>query len=765
MNSSYETDAKGCGSPTDVRRHDVSRYDVIWASPSRDVSGTMPIGNGDLGLNVWVEADGDLLVLLGKTDAWDENSINLKLGRLRIALEPNPFVSGGLFRQELNLAVGEIMITAGSPGNTVKIHLWVDANHPVAQIETESDHAITLHVSLETWRDRDRRIETQISDLFHNLSGPDPFPTIVSPDVVVDDNSPDAFVWFHHNAKRVNDGYQINLDLQTLGDLVPRMTHPLLGRTFGAMVQGDGFVREDTRSLVSKPDTQHRISIYALTEHPSTPEKWQSDIEFLAHLTAGLDYDRRRDAHEAWWTEFWSRSEIHVSVSDAAGESERLQSAAVSRAYALCRFLNACGGRGAEPIKYNGSIFTVGTPDDPDVRRWGGPGFWYQNQRLCYWPMLAAGDFDLMQPWFQMYRDCLPLQTERTKKFFGHDGAFFPETMTFWGAEVSSHYGWTPQDQRASPLAECSYVTYYWQNGIEQTLMLLDYYFHTGDAKFAAEHLLPHADAVMQFYDVHYRRDGAGKILFAPAQSLETWHTAVNPLPEIAGLRYILPKLLDLPHTLTNSPQCARWRRLLNELPEIPTGNASGKPTLLPAEQYDLNKNVENPELYAIFPYRIYGVGKPDLDIALNAMEARIHQFPSCWHQDDAQYALLGCTDEAREYVSRRADPAVSATTSRFPAFWDAFNDWIPDIDHGGVLQLALQFMLLQCEGRTLRLLPAWPTEWDVRFKLHAPFETIVEGSVRDGRLSDLRVTPSERAADVIVMPPYAAIEITARPV
>ena len=59
----------------------------------------MPVGNGDFGLNVWVQPDGDLRLLLGKTDAWDENSVNLKLGRLRIALEPNPFVNGGTFRQ------------------------------------------------------------------------------------------------------------------------------------------------------------------------------------------------------------------------------------------------------------------------------------------------------------------------------------------------------------------------------------------------------------------------------------------------------------------------------------------------------------------------------------------------------------------------------------------------------------------------------------------------------------------------------------------
>ena len=31
----------------------------------------------------------------------------------------------------------------------------------------------------------------------------------------------------------------------------------------------------------------------------------------------------------------------------------------LSRAYALQRYINACAGRGAYPIKFNGSIFTV----------------------------------------------------------------------------------------------------------------------------------------------------------------------------------------------------------------------------------------------------------------------------------------------------------------------------------------------------------------------------------------------------------------------
>ncbi len=36
-------------------------YNVVWDSPSKDASGSMPIGNGDFGANVWVEENGDII--------------------------------------------------------------------------------------------------------------------------------------------------------------------------------------------------------------------------------------------------------------------------------------------------------------------------------------------------------------------------------------------------------------------------------------------------------------------------------------------------------------------------------------------------------------------------------------------------------------------------------------------------------------------------------------------------------------------------------
>jgi hypothetical protein len=73
----------------------------------------MPIGNGDIGLNVWVEEGGDLLFYLAKTDAWSETARLLKLGRVRVKSSPNPLVKGQPFRQRLRLGSGEILVEAG----------------------------------------------------------------------------------------------------------------------------------------------------------------------------------------------------------------------------------------------------------------------------------------------------------------------------------------------------------------------------------------------------------------------------------------------------------------------------------------------------------------------------------------------------------------------------------------------------------------------------------------------------------------------------
>ena len=160
--------------------------------------------------------------------------------------------------------------------------------------------------------------------------------------------------------------------------------------------------------------------------------------------------------------------------------------------------------------------------------------------------------------------------------------------------------------------------------------------------------------------------------------------------------------------------------------------------------------NSENPELYAVFPFRLYGLGKPNLDIGRRTFANRHVKGNKGWQQDDTQAALLGLTDVAAGYVAGRAKSKHAA--SRFPAFWGPNYDWIPDQDHGGNLMMALETMLVQADHGKIYLLPAWPKKWNVDFRLHAPRRTVIEGTVRDGKLVSLKVTPESRGQDVVIL-------------
>jgi len=174
-----------------------------------------------------------------------------------------------------------------------------------------------------------------------------------------------------------------------------------------------------------------------------------------------------------------------------------------------------------------------------------------------------------------------------------------------------------------------------------------------------------------------------------------------------------------------------------------------------------VNDNAEKGELFAIFPYRLFGVGKPDLALALESFRHRektTGRRPGGFPQDMVNAAYLGLAGEAAECVvlySKAKDG-----DSRFPAFWGPREGyWIvhdtgPCQPHGGNLLNALQVMLLQAEGAKMILFPAWPKEWDVEFKLHAPMNTTVEGVYREGKLQQLEVTPASRAKDLVKMTP-----------
>ena len=885
---------------------------IVWDSPGGDMHGSMPLGNGDIGTNVWMEETGDLVFYISKTDSWGDNGRLLKIGRVRMSFSENLLKGISSYRQELDLKNGQMEITIDGD-NPASLKFWVDANHPVIHITTASRNPLRATAALELWRTEQTPRENQVASPFH--SDPAGRQPIVEPDTIVK-NYPDGIAWYHRNIKSV--GPEMTMKFQGLEDY-PGFEDTLLHRTFGAVIKGENARRIDDLTIQCE-GTNNRLSVYVLTKHPSTESQWLDSINATINETDKTSFSKRYREHCDWWNEFWDRSWIfansttpkatgpvpanthstkigidqhgsnkfkgqigRVSIirralspteitklsaaqSDLAdieksdieysrvpelyseidninrwtdaeeitleawinpehisggariidkitpggsdgllldtwpgnglrlivgGETmsvpnciktdqwshaaavisskkqrmelflngrivmeqklkENLKDAfVVTRAYNLQRFIDACASRGRFPVKFNGSIFTVDYKDDPDDRRWG-QGYWWQNSRLPYISMAASGDFDLMQPLFRMYiDDILPLCRYRTKKYFGFDGAYFAECMYPWGAVFSQSYGWDkPYSERKDPLQRSGYHKWEWVAGPELVFMMQDYYDYTGDEVFLKDKLLPAAQAVIAFFDNYYKTID-GKLNMHPAQAVETWWDCTNPMPELAGLHAIVKRLIALPQGYTTADQRSYWNDFAKRLPDLPLRDTASGKALAPAERYDAKSNVENPELYGVFPFRHIAVGNDNIEWGINALNNRWDKGNFGWRQDDIFMAYLGLTDQAKDYLVKRARSYDK--NSRFPAFWGPNYDWVPDQDHGGVLMRAFQAMVMQADpySKKIYLLPAWPKDWDASFKLHAPYKTVIEGEIKNGKIENLKVSPKSRLKDI----------------
>ena len=229
----------------------------------------------------------------------------------------------------------------------------------------------------------------------------------------------------------------------------------------------------------------------------------------------------------------------------------------------------------------------------------------------------------------------------------------------------------------------------------------------------------------------------------------------------------MLTKLIALPSSGiiagVTAATVATWKALLATVPELPVINS----TYVPCDNCYENgtahrgvnhtRNVENPELYAVHPYRLATVAHGDADALAKAEAAfRVMRFQgdNGWNQVAMDAALLGNAAAAQSYVIARANTKPAAGY-RFPVFAPHEQDYEPSSDHFSVFSNALQYMLIQRvdgvggdDGDDVLLLPAWPCEWDVEFKVHAPHNAVVTGSLENGTLT-YSVEPSERKAHV----------------
>lgn len=721
-------------------------YDVTWTAQSANAGESMPCGGGDVGLNVWVER-GDLLIYLAKSGTFDELNGMPKLGRLRVTLEPNPLVDVTAFEQRLRLSTGRVEIVGEANGVRARLTIWVDVFTSVVHVDVESDVPTHATAAFECWRlTRREQVGGERQSNRSWLGAP--AKPLVRPDLV--EYRGDAVRFVHRNES--SDGFDLIVNQQELGDLRASLWNPLENLTFGGEMTGDDMVADEPHDdryastafrawpIVSRePRTRHAIRVASHVAQTSTIDDWHAQLN-------AIPTDGDGAASLAWWREFWARSGVVINSLDPSSPAWQ-----VGRNYQLFRYQLACNARGQWPTKFNGGLFTVDSEFTeptlsfpPDFRRWGGGSFTAQNQRLVYWPMLKSGDAEMMRPQFEFYRRALVNAVARTKHYFGIDGATFAEQIENFGLPVGYEWNWKRKPDAPVGVEDNAWVCYQWDTAFEFCRMILD------AREYAGFDVAPYVELIekcLSFYDAFYTRDGV--FTLSPATALETYKNATSPSNTIAALHGTLTALLALPAEIAIDRE--RWSTLLNRLPAIPTREMNGHRVIAPAASWSHIQNCELPQLYPVWPWRLYGVGRPELQLARDTWEHGVENADQkqiqSWHQDAIFCACLGLTDEAARLTVEK----MKDSPRRFPTFWGPGHDWVPDHNWGGSGMIGVQEMLLQSVGDKLHVLPAWPRAWDVEFKLHAPGNTIVECTLRNGAIERLVVTPPSRRADVVL--------------
>ncbi len=771
----------------------LENYNVIWNSQSEKSPDSMPVGGGDIGLNVWVEND-ELFFYIGRSGTFDENNQMLKLGRVRIKLDPNPFGEDGDFRQELKLRQGYVEIAGkNSSGVSASIKVWVEVFRPVIHVELKTDGPVMMEAQYETWRTSARELQdgkVYRTSCFSMVGYPGKVQTY--PDYV--EFNEDGVLWYHRNN---NEDLVFDKDVQGQGleGVKEQLWNPLKDLTFGGLMSGRGMVPAGTsmgrfvdtdfkgwklRSV--KAGRNHELKVFLHTAQSPSIDEWKKELDELA---SAVEPSRAKAFKKnlEWWSKFWDRSHVMLNP-DKSDEKDKVWQ--IGRNYQLFRYMLACNAYGEYPSKFNGSLFTTdpgfmgskyGKGETPDFRAWGGGSFTAQNQRLVYWPMIKNGDFDMMASEFDFYRRALGNAEMRTKVYWGHEGCSFTEQIEQFGLPIGSHYGWanSPIERRNRPVdfevgvQVNKSVKYEFVHQLDFAYMILEYQRFSGrDISI----YMPFVESAVTFYDQHYQfrykqltgkpLDENGHLVIYPSTGGESFVGAKNPADSIAGLKAVLLRMLELPGQYAPAEKKKLWQGMLNRVPPLPRRKVKDRIILSPANSWTKFQCGEITQLYSVFPFGLYGIGKPDLQLAIDTwryddllgdreMDDDLREGPRnyiCWYQGPIFTARLGLTDEAKKYAMKK----LTHSSRRYPAFWiNPGFDQEPDIDHGGAGMVGLQEMLMQTVGRKIYLLPAWPKEWDVSFKLYAPYETVVECVYRNGKIERLKTIPRERAEDIII--------------
>lgn len=746
--------------------NEIKKCNVSYNILGKSDRSAMPLGNGELCASIWTNEEGEICFYMSRSDALTELDRTVKLGMIKVKFEPNPFINGQ-FCQKLDVADGYIAFQ----GKGADLIFCIPPNENQIILQGSFAERTTVTAEYINWRKKP-----------HQLSGgfytPNNCSIVETPDVV--ERLEDGIFFYHRN------GESILKDTARCQEVNPDILPDLLKeRIFGGCLRIDGgkykkqsAVKEHTKSFCLHISTESMQGSLNQFEQRLQESKISRERDCLAEC---------REYWNAYWRKSYiivkndqpAKTEIESSLYSCIEEPLEYQiecKSPVTAAYVLTRFMMKCCAEGEMPILYNGMLFNLcpgakqhfhtqnfgetctAIPEEltednnPDERSWCIEQLW-QNIRHPYHTFLVQGERQPYKTLFSYYRRFWKLNRYRAQKYYGAEGQHNTEMTLSFGLQSNSIYGENRDGMKTGYAQNRHGGAVDISPGLELLHLMLDYYDYTKDSKFFHSDIQIYGKELYRYIETRFLKRENGKIVIEPLNVLETYRDAKNPVTVTAGLKSTIARLLKAKDL--QEPYRAYFTEYANKIPPIAKKVENEQEYLQPAEEFQPEKmNVEIPELYACFPFDLYNQYHDSGGIMKRTFEKRTaesgcsqyfilgkkpdHPSYSGWQYQGIVAAKLGMTEFAEKILSENVQLKNPGT--RFPAMWGPVYDGVPDTDHGANIVHLLQQMVLQTEGGEIHILPAFPKEWDVSFKLHVDKDWAVEAEYENGCLKKCEI-------------------------
>ena len=354
---------------------------------------------------------------------------------------------------------------------------------------------------------------------------------------------------------------------------------------------------------------------------------------------------------------------------------------------------------------------------------WGSTYFFNENVQLMYAQALAGGLAETLLPLFDLVERFADDFRANARRLYGCRGLLLPVFMGDRSGlkdNVQPHcVYWTG--------AGAWIASFYW-----------DYWLHTGDRAFLRDRAWPFLREAALFYEDFLVEGPDGLLHAEPAISPENKPTvdgraengvSADPTMEIALVRELLTNALAAAAELgVEDEQTAHWRAMFAKIPSYRTNERGALREWLDPRLGDNDRHRHLSHLYPLFPGREIAPHRdPALfEAARRAAEARLAtgladqtgwslaHLACVWARLGEGDRALGCLELllrcctgpnlfTRHNDGRGMGVTLEALHGAQPAV---------QLDAAFGFRAAVQEMLLQADGATLRLLPALPRAW-----------------------------------------------------